>query len=151
MWTWPSQRRVAPGDVDVAEPAAHDVGVLALDEGVVVGVPGAGLGELGVQLGEQAGDLAVDVLGAVVRVEAHDRKGEQVEQPREHGQQEALRDPRHGADELVLGDLVHRVDQVHALAAVEVALVHRVDAREPGTPLGAGGGGAPLWPPGPPL
>ena len=58
------QRREAPGYVDVAELAAHDVGVLALHQGVVVGVPGAGLGELGVQLGEQPGDLAVDVLGA---------------------------------------------------------------------------------------
>lgn len=57
-------RREAPGYVDVAEPAAHDVGVLALHQGVVVGVAGAGLGELGMQLGEQPGDLAVDVLGA---------------------------------------------------------------------------------------
>ena len=37
---------VAAGDVAVAEVLADDRAVLALDEGVVVGVSGSGLGEL---------------------------------------------------------------------------------------------------------
>ena len=131
MCARPSQRRTT---LAFLQPA----GTAGIDQGVVVGVPGAGLGELGVQLGEQAGDLAVDVLGAVVRMEAHDREGEEVEEALEHGQQEALRDRRHGADELVLGDFVHRVDQVDALAAVEVALVDGVHAQEAGAALGTG-------------
>ena len=36
----------ALGDVVVSEVFAHDGGVFALDEGVVVGLAGAGLGEL---------------------------------------------------------------------------------------------------------
>ena len=45
----------APRDVVVAEPAAHDMRVPALDEGVVVGAAGAGLGEApDMQLGEAA-------------------------------------------------------------------------------------------------
>ena len=48
-----------------AEVPAHHAGVLALDEGVVVGAPGARLGELAdVQLVQQRGDAVVDVLGA---------------------------------------------------------------------------------------
>ena len=77
-------------------------------------------------------------------MEAHDGEGEEVEEPLEHGQQEAFGDRRRGADELVLGDRrpqavgVHRVDQVEALAAVEVALVDGVDAQEAGPALGPG-------------
>ena len=61
------------GDVDVAEPLAHDAAVLGLDEGVVVAVAGPGLREgADVELVEQVGDLAVDVLASVVGVEGLD-------------------------------------------------------------------------------
>ena len=70
----------------------------------------------------------VDVLAAVVGVEAEDREREGQQQAFEQRQQEALGDADHGADELELGDLVDQVDQVDALDAVAVALVHRVDA-----------------------
>ena len=43
------------------------------------------------------------------------------------------------ADALVLRLAVHQVDQVHALGAVEVALVHDVTLTCPGSPLGSGG------------
>ena len=122
-------------DVVVAEPLADDVGVLALDQRVVVGAAGAGLGEaLDAQLLEQRGDAVVDVLAAVVGVEAEDREREGQQQALEQRHQEALGDADHGADELELGDLVDQVDQVDALDAVAVALVDRVDpdvARHP--------------------
>ena len=67
------ERSEVTRDVGVAEPLADHAAVLALDQGVVVGVAGAGLGELtGVELGEQCRDAVVDVLGAVVGVEAFD-------------------------------------------------------------------------------
>ncbi len=100
-------------------------------------MPGAGLGELGVQLGEQRGDPVVDVLAAVVGVEAEDGEGEQPEEAFEDRDQEALGDGRDGADVLELGDLVDDVDQVDALVAVEVALVDGVDAHEAGPAVGA--------------
>ena len=122
------QGGVALRDVVVAELFAHDVSVLALDEGVVVAVPGARLGELDVQLVEQLGDAMIDVLGAVVRMEAFDHEGEQVEQAFQERHQEALRDGRHGPHELVLRDLVDDVDQIDALATVAVTNVDEVHA-----------------------
>ena len=59
------ERREALRDVVVAEEPAHDVGVLALDEGVVGGAPRTRLGEVpDVQLVEQRDHGVVDVLGA---------------------------------------------------------------------------------------
>ena len=88
-----------------------------------------GLGEaFDAQLVEQRGDAVVDVLAAVVGVEAENREREGQQQAFEQRQQEALRDADHGTDELELGDLVDQVDQVDALDAVAVALVDRVDA-----------------------
>ena len=130
-------RRVAPGDVGVAEMAPDHGAVLALDEGVVVGALRAGLGELlDVELVEQPGGPVVDVLRAVVCVEVHDPEGEGVDEPLQDGQQEGLGDRLDGADELVLGDLVDDVDQVDALLAIEVALVDGVDAQETGPTAG---------------
>ena len=119
-------------DVVVAEVLAHDVAVLALDEGVVVAVPGPRLGELDVQLVEQVGDVVADVLGAVVGMEPFDHEGKQVDQAFQQRHQEALRDGLRGPHELVLRDLVGHVDQIDALAAVAVALVDGVDASEAG-------------------
>ncbi len=53
------------GDVAVAEPLAHHRAVPPLHQRVVVGAPGAGLGEaVHMQLVEQLGHPVVDVLGA---------------------------------------------------------------------------------------
>ena len=102
--------REALRDVVVAEPFADHVGVLALDERVVVEMTGAGLGEpLDAQLVEELGDAVVDVLAAVVGVEAEDGEREGPQQALEQRQKEALRDADRGADELVLGDLVDQV------------------------------------------
>ena len=128
--------REALRDVVVAEPPADDVGVLALDQRVVVGAAGAGLGEaLDAQLLEQRRDTVVDLLAAVVGVEAEDREREGQQQALEQRHQEALGDAGHGADELELGDLVDQVDQVDPLDAVAVALVDGVDADVARPPL----------------
>lgn len=72
---------VALLDAAASEPLADDGAVLGLDEGVVVGAPRSGLGELSdVKLVEQPGDVVVDVLGAVVGVEAPDVEGEGLEE-----------------------------------------------------------------------
>ena len=69
-------------------------------------------------------------------MEAEDAERERQQQAFEQRQKEALRDAGHGADELVLGDLVHEVDEVQALDAVAVALVDGVDADVAGLPVG---------------
>ena len=96
-----------------------------------------GLGEpLHAELVEQLRDAVVDVLGAVVGVEAEDAEREGQQQAFEERQQEALRDGGGRADELVLGDLVDEVDQEQALDAVAVALVDGVDADVAGLAVG---------------
>ena len=107
------------------------MGVLALDQSVVVGVPGARLGELAdMELVQECGDAAVDVLRAVVGVEAQHVEREQEQQRFENRRHEPLGDARHGADVLVLRHFVHHVDDVHALASVPVAQMHRVHPHE---------------------
>ena len=49
-------------DVGMAEELAHDMAVLAFHQGVVVAVPGAGLGELDAQFLQQPGDPVVDIV-----------------------------------------------------------------------------------------
>ena len=129
----------ALGDVVVSEVFAHDGGVFALDEGVVVGLAGAGLGELAdMQLVEQRRDPLVDVLGAIVGVESLDWKGIRLEVRFEHGEEKAFGDGLDAADVLVLCDRVDGVDVIHPLDAIEVALVNGVDAQEAGLPVGPG-------------
>ena len=127
----------ASGNVAIAQVFAYHRAVLALGQGVVVGLAGARLGEfLDVELVEQFGDAMVDVLGAVVAVEAVDGEGEGLDEVLQDGEEEALADALDGADKLELGDFVDGVDEVEALDAVQVALVHGVDAQ----PVGAAAG-----------
>ena len=65
---------VTAGDMAVAQVLAHDRTVLAFDQGIVVGAPGARLGELDAQLFEQSGNAVIDVFGAVITVEAAQEK-----------------------------------------------------------------------------
>ena len=136
----------------VAEVLAHHARVLALGESVVVAVAGAGLGELpDAQLVEQGGDTVVDVLGAVVGVNALNHEGERLDKPFEHRQQEALGDGLHGPHELELGHVIDHVDVVDAprwrhsgagLGPIVVSLMHGIDTHIAG--LAARLGLAPL-------
>ena len=127
------------GDVGVAEPLADHAAVLGLDEGVVVGAAGPGLGELAdVEFGEEPGDAVVDVLRAVVGVEAGDLEGEGGDEGFELGEEEVLGDAADGAKVLELRDFVDDVDDVDALLSAAVALVDGVDAQESGPSAGAG-------------
>ena len=88
------------------------------------------------QLVEHPRDRMVDVLGAVVGVEAEDGERQRDEHPVQQRNQERLRDPGHGADMLELGDLVDQVDVVDALDPVAVALVDGVHAQVAGPAAG---------------
>ena len=113
-------------DVAVAEVLAHDRGVLALDQCVVVAASGAAFGELDMELLQQPGDLVVDVLGAVVRVEAADEEGKGLECMFKHRDEEKLADAFDGVDRFVLRDGIDQVDDVNAFYAIEVALMDGV-------------------------
>ena len=123
------QLGVGPREVPVAENPAEHAAVLALRQAAVVSAPRARLGELRhAQLPQQRGHLVVDVLGAIVGVEALHGKGERLQRTLQDRQREILRNALDAAGELVLDDLVDSVDVIHALDLVEVALMHRVDA-----------------------
>ena len=81
---------------------------------------------------EQVGDLAVDVLGAVVGVEGLDGEGKGGDEVLQHGDHELLGDARDGSKVLELRDFVDDVDDVGALAATQIAEVDGVDAQEAG-------------------
>ena len=106
--------------------------------------------QLDAKLVEEFRYAVVDVLAAVVGVEAEDAEREGQQQPFEQRHEEALRDADDGADELVLGDRRPQavggdeVDQEQALDAVAVANVDDVHAWTvstrtwPGRPSGSG-------------
>ena len=71
-------------------------------------------------------------------METQHGEGKQKQQRLQGRDQEPLRDAPHDTDVLVLGHLVHQIDNIDALHAVPVALVHGVDPQKPGTPFGAG-------------
>ncbi len=127
---------MAAVDVLVAELLAHHGPVLGLGQAVVVAVPRAAARELDAQLVEQSGHLVVDVLAAVVGMKAQDLERELRQHLLDHAEQVRLGDRLHAGHHLPLGDAVHGVDVVQPLDAVQVALVHAVDADEAGPALG---------------
>ena len=66
---------VLEGQELVAHPLAHDGAVLGFDEGVVIAAAGPGPGEFDAQLLQHGGRGVVDVLAAVVGMEAADGAG----------------------------------------------------------------------------
>jgi len=112
----------------VAKLLAHDRGVLAFRQGIVIAVAGARFGELDAQLLQQLRDPLVDVFRAVVGVEAAQDEGESLEHLLQGRDEEPFTDLFHRTDHLALGDFVDGVDVVDALVLVPIALMDRVDA-----------------------
>ena len=117
----------------IAELFAYDATVFTLYQGIVVGVPRARARELDPQFVEQRGDIVIDELAAAIGVKAIDHERKAGEQLLDHGEQVGLADALAGGGELPLADNVHGIDVIEALDTVVIALVHRVDANEPGS------------------
>ena len=118
-------KRVALRDVRIAEDRAHHGAVPGLGQGVGVAVARVAARALGAQLVEQAGHAVVDVLAAVVGVEAQDADGALLRHLRDDGQQVGF------------GEGLHRGHHLRLRDAVKIALVHAM-RRKPGRPSGAG-------------
>ncbi len=92
--------------------------------------------------------LSIDVLRAIVRVEAFDYKRKCCDQATQGRHHETLGYQLYGGHKLVLGDRINLrdsdsyrclvVDLVEALGAVQVALVNRINAQETGLAPGVG-------------
>ena len=105
-------------DVAVAHVLPDHAGVLALGQGVVVAVARARFGLLDAQLLQHQGDLAVDVLRAVVGVKALDLKRKLFDHQGQYGQQECLADALHAGLHLPLAHRIHAGDVVDPLRPV---------------------------------
>ena len=126
-----TSRAKSLGDVPVAEVPADHVAVPGLDQRVVIAASGARLRELrDLEPFQHLDHPVVDVLRAVVGVEAPYLEGTSLDELLEHGHKAALRDGAHRRHVLPLRHLVDHVDVVHALFAGAVPLVHRVDTQE---------------------
>ncbi len=101
-------------------------------------MPGAAAGEFDAQFVQQPRYLVVDVLAAVVGVQAQDLERELRQHFLDHAEQVRLGDRLHAGHHLPLRDAVHGVDVVQALDAVQVTLVDAVDADEAWAALGGG-------------
>jgi hypothetical protein len=75
------------------------------------------------------------ILTAIVGVEVDDVEWEEGERFRECGKQKTFGNPLDAHHNLPLGHLVNKVDMVHALFLVTVALMHRIHANIPGFAL----------------
>ena len=99
---------------------------------------GRGLGEdADVELVEEGGHAAVDLLAAVVGEEGPDGVGDGRQQRFEAWDEEVLGDARHSSKVLELHGFVDDVDELDAPLAVPVAEMHGVDAEEAGLAVGA--------------
>lgn len=104
---------VLPRNVPVAKPFADDGPILALDEGVVIGLACAALRLFDLEASENARDTIVDVLRSVVAVESFDHEGEQRQRFLKHRLHELLRDLLHREHDFPLCDHVDEIDVVH--------------------------------------
>ena len=86
------QRCEALREMAIAQVFADDGAVFTFRQGIVVGVSGAGFGQLDQQRVEQFGHVLVDVLGAVVGVKPENDKGKLFQQRFQHRDQIALAD-----------------------------------------------------------
>jgi len=91
-------------------------------------MPWTGFGEFDQQLLQHFCYLVVDVFRTVIRMKPQDDERESIQQLPDDREHVRLADLLAGGDELHLRHAVHRIDVIHALDAVHVALMHAVYA-----------------------
>ena len=95
------------GNVAIAHVLAHDAGILALGQRVIVAVTRTRLCLLNAQLLQQGGNIVIDVLRTVVRMKPLDLKRKLEHHQQQDRQQECLADALHAGLNL---PLTHRID-----------------------------------------
>ena len=120
----------------MAQMLAHHGAVLALDQRIVVALPGPALGLFDVQFLQQPGNALVDGLRAVVTMEPPDDEGEGLEQLFQCRQQIAFRYALDADHDWHPGHRVDRIEVIKPLDTVLITLVNGFDPQEAGTALG---------------
>lgn len=128
------QRRPPLRNVRMAKEFSDHRPILTFNEGVLVGLTGTGFGEGDQELAEEGGHPPIDVFRAIVGVEALNGERKRGQQLFQRGNQICFTDFLHGTDHLKLRDLIHRIDVIHALLFVPIALMDRIDAEKAGLP-----------------
>ena len=125
-----------PGrNVAVADQLAYDGPVLSFHQSVVLTSARSALGELHQQRLQHVVDGVVDVLRPVVEMSATYGERKLVKHRFQYGFQALRVDARCAAHRLELCHRIHRIDVVHALLALPVALMNRIHAQESRTAI----------------
>src|ERR1039457_4035862 len=122
-------------NVAVPDQLAYDRAVLAFHQRIVLTAIGPALGELRQPVLQQLRHRVVDVLRAVVGVQAQDHKWKLMQDRFQHRKQKRFADLARTSYDLPLCDRIHRIDVIHPLVAIPVALMHRIDAQIARPPL----------------
>ena len=109
--------------------------VLGFHQAVVVRVPRPRFSLLYQQLVQQLRYGVVDELASVVGMKARDAERELAQHRFQHRNQPCFADLGCRPHHLPLRHLIDRVDVVHALHCIQIALVHRVNSQVTGTAL----------------
>lgn len=122
------------GNVAMAKEFPDHRPILTFDEGIIVGLAGAGFGEFDEELAQESSHPPIDVFRAIVRMESPDEERKRGQQLFQSGNQIRFTDFLHRTDHLKLRDLIHCIDVIHALLFVPIALMDRLDTEKAGLP-----------------
>jgi len=115
----------ALGNVAMAKACLHYCPILPFDESLIVGLAGAGFGEVDQQLADERGNPPIEIFRAIVRMQSLDHEGKRLEQIR-------FTDFLQGTDHLKLCDLSNHIDRVDPFLFIPIHLRDRIDAEKNG-------------------
>jgi len=119
-------------DVGIAQMLPDDGAVIRFRQAVVAGAARARLGEFHPQLGHGV----IDVLRAVVGMEAHHAEGKPCQHGLDHRQEVGLADLLAGGHQFPLCHAVYGISVIDALHATLIAPMHAVEVDEAGASFG---------------
>jgi hypothetical protein len=120
----------------MAKECSHNRHILPFDESIIVGLAGAGFGEVDQQLAEERGDPPIDISRAIVRMQSLDHEGKRLEQLLQGREQIRFTDFLQGTDHLKLCDRINRIDRVDPFLFIPILLRDRIDAEKTRLPCG---------------
>ena len=125
------ERRPSVGECGLwPKSCSHHRPILPFDESIIVGLAGAGFGEVDQQLAEERGHPPIDIFRAIVRMESLDHEGKRLEQQLQGREQIRFTDFLQGTDHLKLCDLIDRIDMIDPFLFVPIPLRDRIDGGE---------------------
>ena len=123
-------RRPALGNVGMAKQLPHHRPILTFDQGVIVGLAGAGFGAFDQEFAEKASHAPIDVFRAMIGMNPPDGERKRGQQLFQGGNEIRFTDFLYRTHDLKLRDLIDRIDVIHPLLFVPIPLMHGIDAQK---------------------